>query len=185
MHPRLSPPSILIRCLPVLLAALIVLAQSGCVQTTVSGKPLPNKNKFRLPSESPMVTVKGYLGDLGKQDFGGSYDHLSFEYAGNLDKASYELNMRNGLVESLKWDLKGFKILGVRIVGMSAYVISELNVSYVPPTTGELVDKQIKIQYELTPIDKKWTIVGDACIENCSPGPGAEQPSVEFRQLEQ
>jgi len=158
---------------------------AGCVQTTVSGRPIPAGRKgFTLPSESPNTVVEKFLKSLKAKKFREAYDYISVDYAGNLDKEGYDLNMRKGMVENLKWSLSGYDLMGVRILGNRAYVVSKVDVNYKPIHSQNMVSKQVRIQYELSIIEKRWVIVTDSCIYNCEQDASGGSGNIELKPIE-
>jgi len=171
---------------------VVVLASSavflgGCVKKTVSGPPLLTESKeFSLPNKSPVRTVEKYLDSLGDYDFKRAYGCVSRGYAANLDAESYELNMRNLLVKRLRWSLLDYEVKNVNIFGGNAYVQTALRVSYKPTERGEPVEKDIVVQYTLLPLEGKWVIVADQCVEGCGrAGTGIEIEQVHPLELKE
>lgn len=174
--------------LPILAFSVLMVCSfvfAGCVQTTVSGKPIPGKKKgFTLPSESPNTVVEKFLKSLKAKKFREAYNYISTDYAGNLDKEGYDLNMRKGMVENLKWSLSGYDIMGVRILGRRAYVVSKVDINYKPIQSQEMVSKLVRIQYELSIIERRWVIVADKCIYNCEQNALESSGNIDLKPIE-
>ncbi len=98
-----------------IIALLVVLLElSACVN--VSTEPTPLKHAEKPPATSPAQVVSDYLEALKQGDFGKTYDFISIGYAANLDKQSYELNMKQSLGK-YHWTLLGYQVLGFRYSG--------------------------------------------------------------------
>lgn len=168
-----------------LFALLLVFSTlQACVQTTLSGDPVPKKETFTMPSTSSTKVVEAYLKALEKQDFRKAYKYLTIGYASNLDIDGYELNMRKGYVEKLQWSLLKFEILGVRNIGTQSYVVTQMGVKYRPVNSESIKIRNYKAQYTLGVNDKKWVITGDKCIESCEEDASSNLKFEKLRPLE-
>jgi hypothetical protein len=148
-----------------LLALLVGLY--ACVNVSKS----PNTSSAVKPAEKPPATspariVSDYLEALKKRDFGKTYDLISSGYASNLDKESYEVNIKQSL-EKYHWNLLSYQILGVQILGDQAFVLAELEVQFKPIKSAEETQKRVRVQYGLTIVDKNWKISQSNCTLNC------------------
>jgi ketosteroid isomerase-like protein len=124
------------------------------------------KHAEKPPDTSPSQVVSDYLEALKRRDFGKTYDFISSGYAANLDKQSYELNMRQGL-DKYHWTLLDYQVLGVQILGDQAFVLAELEVRFKPDNSERETQKKVRVQYGLTVSEKKWKISQSNCILNC------------------
>jgi hypothetical protein len=122
---------------------------------------------LNLPSKSPARVVRDYLEALKKYDFDRSYDFISIGYAGNLDRESYKINMKHNLIDNFNWKLINYEVIGVRIIGDQAFVVTELEVKYRPRGSKEDEQRRVRVQYVLTVLDKSWKITSDECVFNC------------------
>jgi len=148
-----------------IIALLVVLLElSACVN--VSTAPTPLKHAEKPPATSPAQVVSDYLEALKQGDFGKTYDFISIGYAANLDKQSYELNMKQSLGK-YHWTLLGYQVLGVQILGEEAFVLTELEVRFKPANSEEETQRKIRVQYALSVLEKKWKISQSNCILNC------------------
>ncbi len=145
-----------------LLAGLLCLF--ACV--SVSTSPVPSRHAEKPPDTSPAQVVSNYLEALKNRDFAKTYDFISSGYAANLDRKSYEINIKQGL-DKYHWTLLGYQILGVQILGDQAFVLTELEVRFKPANSEEETQKKVRVQYGLTVLEKKWKISQSNCILNC------------------
>ena len=164
-----------------------VLFLPGCVSQRVSGPPPVGEGAvFSLPDRSPVRTVESYLASLRDYDFKRAYGYVSRGYAANLDRESYELNMKNLLLKTLRWSLLDYEVKNVNIFGGNAYVQAALSVRYMPSHGGEPVDKEFVVQYTLVPLEGEWVIVADQCVEGCGRvGAGIEIEQVQPLELKE
>jgi len=147
--------------------ALLVglLCLSACV--SVSTSPVSSvKHTEKLPDTSPAQVVSDYLEALKNRDFGKTYDFISSGYAANLDRKSYEINIKQDL-DKYHWTLLGYQVLGVQILGDQAFVLTELEVRFKPTNLEKETQKKLRVQYGLTALEKKWKISQSNCILNC------------------
>jgi hypothetical protein len=145
---------------------LVVLSGlSACV--SVSTSPAPTlKHAEKPPTTSPSQVVNDYLNALKKRDFGKTYDFITSGYAANLDRESYEINMKQSL-DKYQWTLLGYQVLGVQILGDQAFVLTELEVRFKPANSEKETLKKVRIQYGLNILEKEWKISQSNCILNC------------------
>ncbi|MEM4407437.1 MAG: hypothetical protein QXI19_01695 [Candidatus Caldarchaeum sp.] len=148
------------------------------MQRVVSGSPVQSRPAFTYPAVSPNRVVEEYLSALKGMDFRRAYKHISLGYAGGVDPEGYEINMKKGLVENLHWSLNSYEVVGVKVLGDQAYVLTDLGVTYKLPDSPQAITKKVRVQYNLSAIDKKWVIVGDSCVEGCEKAPG-----IEFKEI--
>jgi hypothetical protein len=148
------------------------------MQTVVSGSPVQSRPAFTYPAVSPTKVVEEYLSALKGMDFRKAYKYISLGYAGGVDPEGYEINMKKGLVDNLHWALQSYEVVGVKVLGDQAYVLTNLGVTYKLPDSPQATNKSVKVQYNLSAIDKKWVIVGDSCVEGCEKAPG-----IEFKEI--
>jgi hypothetical protein len=149
--------------------ALLILLLWPCACINVSTSPTPPstaKTAQKPPATSPAEAVNYYLEALKKRDFGKTYDFISGGYAANLDRGSYEVNMKQSLDKS-HWTLLSYEVLGVQILGDQAFVLTELEVRFKPANSEKETQKKVRIQYGLTVSEKKWKISVSNCILNC------------------
>lgn len=154
----------IVKKLSPLLLSILLITLSACAVLETRGTTPPKAPK--PPRTSPAKTVVGYLDALKEADFMEAYEFITMGYASNLDKESYKINMEQSLVKRYNWRLSNYEVLSVRILGSLSYVVARLSVQYSPANTKPTT-KTIDIQYELNPIDGKWKITADKCIENC------------------
>lgn len=130
--------------------------------------------KKKLPKTSPVRVVTAYLDALKINDFKKAYTYVTFFYAGNLDEESYELNMKRGFVEKFNWKLLDYEIEGVQVFGDQAYVTAVLKVNFKPLDSTEIINKNLKIQYVLSSVDRKWKINADDLLEKDLSSPNSK-----------
>lgn len=143
---------------------VLLLGLSACVSVTTS--PTPLKHAEKPPATSPSQVVSDYLEALKKRDFRKTYDFVSSGYAANLDKESYEINIKQNL-DKYRWTLLGYQVLGVQILGDQAFVLTELEVRFKPANSEKETQKKIRVQYGLAVSEKKWKISQSNCTLNC------------------
>lgn len=147
---------------------VVLLGLSACVSVSTSPAPSVMKHSEKPPATSPSQVVSDYLEALKEGDFGKTYDFISSGYAANLDKESYELNMKQSLGK-YHWALLGYQILGIQMLGDQTFVLTELEMRFQPTNSDKEIQKKIKVQYELAVLENKWKIASDKCIFNCIP----------------
>ncbi len=145
---------------------VVLLGLSACVSVSTSPTPSTVKHNEKPPVISPSQVVSDYLEALKKRDFRKTYDFVSSGYAANLDKESYEINIKQSL-DKYQWTLLGYQVLGVQILGDQAFVLTELEVRFKPATSEKETQKKVRVQYGLTISEKKWKISQSNCILNC------------------
>lgn len=145
---------------------VVLLGLSACVNVSTSPTPSTVKHSEKPPVTSPSQVVSDYLEALKKRDFRKTYDCISSGYAANLDKESYEINIKQNL-DKYQWTLLGYQVLGVQILGDQAFVLTELEVRFKPANSEKETQKKVRVQYGLTVSEKKWKISQSNCTLNC------------------
>ena len=132
--------------------------------------PVRGAGDRRQPKVSATSVVKSFIQALKEQDFESAYE-----------KAHIFSSDREGYVSRLKllyenYDLRvvDYKILATQLFKDTAIVVAEVEVDYSKPGESERLRARYTNRYDLSIPEKKWKIVKDECIENCSYGPESE-----------
>jgi len=138
---------------------IFTIAISSCVDKIISDTNL-ERPTFK---PSPTEVVDSFLKALKDENFDKAYEYA---YIPSSDKAGYVIQMRN-IVKENQIKIKSFQILGTQIYDLTATVVVELDSSRKSPNTGNMVNLNQKMKYNLGVFNKKWRVTSDTCFENC------------------
>ena len=122
------------------------------------------------PRVSATSVVKSFLEALKERDFEAAYDKV---YIFSSDREGY-VSRFELLYEDYDISIVDYRILATQLFKDTAIVVAEVEIDYRKPGQSERLRVTHTNRYDLSIPEKKWKIVKDECIENCSYEPESE-----------
>lgn len=132
--------------------------------------PVRGSGERKQPRVSATSVVTSFLEALKEQDFESAYDKV---YIFSSDREGY-INRLKLLYEDYDLRVIDYKVLATQLFKDTAIVVAEVEVDYSKPGESERLRSRYTNRYDLSIPEKKWKIVKDECIENCSHEPESE-----------
>ena len=143
---------------------LLLLSVSCAIPVRGSGDRRPQ------PKVSATSVVSSFLEALKERDFESAYDKV---HIFSSDREGYVSRFRL-LYERYDMRIVDYRILATQLFKDTAIVVAELEVDYREPGEDRRLRNRYTNRYDLSIPEKKWKIVKDQCIENCSYGPESD-----------
>ncbi len=122
------------------------------------------------PRISATSVVTSFLEALKERDFKSAYDKI---HIFSSDREGY-VNRFELLYERYDLTIVDYRVLATQLFKDTAIVVAEVEVDYREPGGDKHKRARYTNRYDLSIPEKKWKIVKDECIENCSYGPESE-----------
>ena len=132
--------------------------------------PVRGTGDRRQPKVSATSVVKSFLQALKEQDFESAYEKV---HIFSSDREGYVSRLKL-LYENYDLRVIDYRILATQLFKDTAIVVAEVEVDYSRPGESERLRARYTNRYDLSIPEKKWKIVKDECIENCSHEPESE-----------
>ncbi len=122
------------------------------------------------PKVSATSVVISFLEALKERDFESAYDKI---HIFSSDREGY-VSRFELLYENYDIRIVDYRVLATQLFKDTAIVVAEVEVDYRRPGEDKRLRTTYRNRYDLSIPDKRWKIVKDECIENCSYGPEDE-----------
>ncbi len=122
------------------------------------------------PKVSATSVVKSFLEALKERDFKSAYEKV---YIFSSDREGY-VSRFELLYERYDIRIVDYRVLATQLFRDKAIVVAEVEVDYREPGEDKRQRARYTNRYDLSIPEKKWKIMKDECIENCSYGPEVE-----------
>lgn len=122
------------------------------------------------PKVSATSVVISFLEALRERDFESAYDNI---HIFSSDREGYVSRFKL-LYERYDIRIVDYRILATQLFKDTAIVVAEVEVDYREPGADKRQRARHTNRYDLSIPEKKWKIMKDECIENCSYGPEGE-----------
>ncbi len=122
------------------------------------------------PKVSATSVVISFLEALRERDFESAYDNI---HIFSSDREGYVSRFKL-LYERYDIRIVDYRILATQLFKDTAIVVAEVEVDYREPGEDKRQRARYTNRYDLSIPEKKWKIMKDECIENCSYGPEGE-----------
>ena len=122
------------------------------------------------PKVSATSVVNSFLEALKERDFKSAYDKI---HIFSSDREGY-VSRFELLYERYDIRIVDYRVLATQLFKDTAIVVAEVEVDYREPGEDKRQRARYTNRYDLSIPEKKWKIVKDECIENCSYGPEGE-----------
>lgn len=119
------------------------------------------------PKISATSVVTSFLEALKERNFESAYDRI---HIFSSDREGY-VSRFELLYERYDIKIVDYRILATQLFKDTAIVVAEVEVDYREPGEDRRQVARYTNRYDLSIPEKKWKIVKDECIENCSYGP--------------
>ena len=119
------------------------------------------------PKVSATIVVSSFLEALKERDFKSAYDKI---HIFSSDREGY-VSRFELLYERYDIRIVDYRVLATQLFKDTAIVVAEVEVDYREPGEDKRQRARYTNRYDLSIPEKKWKIVKDECIENCSYGP--------------
>ena len=119
------------------------------------------------PKISATSVVTSFLEALKERNFESAYDRI---HIFSSDREGY-VSRFELLYERYDIKIVDYRILATQLFKDTAIVVAEVEVDYREPGEDRRQRARYTNRYDLSIPEKKWKIVKDECIENCSYGP--------------
>ncbi len=119
------------------------------------------------PKVSATSVVISFLEALKERDFESAYDKV---HVFSSDREGY-VSRFELLYENYDIRIVDYRVLATQLFKDTAIVVAEVEVDYRELGEDKRQRARYTNRYDLSIPDKKWKIVKDECIENCSYGP--------------
>lgn len=146
-----------LKIISILLLPLFVI--TGCAASHVSSEQAPDSEVRKQKVDR---TVSGFLEALKNKDYQKAHGYV---FMPDMDKSEYVNSMQEAQ-DQYQGSITAYKILDTRVLTKSALVDVEIELSYKPDGSQDMVHKKQILRYELAEI-KEWYITGESCIGNC------------------
>lgn len=146
-----------LKIIPILLLPLFVIA--GCAAPRVSQEEAPGPE---VRTAEVGRTVSEFLQSLKDGDYGKAYGYV---FMPDMDKTEYVRSIKEARDRDQS-SIHGYTILDTLVFTGSAVVDAEIEMSYKPEGSGEILRIKRINRYELSEI-KGWRITGEECIRGC------------------
>ncbi len=122
------------------------------------------------PKVSATSVVISFLEALKERDFESAYDKI---HIFSSDREGYVSRFKL-LYERYDIRIVDYRVLATQLFKDTAIVVAEVEVDYREPGEDKRQRARYTNRYDLSIPEKKWKIMKDECIENCSYGPDGE-----------
>lgn len=122
------------------------------------------------PKVSATSVVISFLEALRERDFESAYDNI---HIFSSDREGY-VNRFKLLYERYDIRIVDYRVLATQLFKDNAIVVAEVEVDYREPGGDKRQRARYTNRYDLSIPERKWKIMKDECIENCSYGPEGE-----------
>lgn len=134
----------------------------GCAASHVTPKQSPDSEARKQAVDQ---TVYAFLEALKNKDYQKAHGYV---FMPDMNESEYVDTLKQAQ-DRYQSTILGYKILDTHVLTKSALVDVELELSYKPDGSQELLHKKQILRYELTEI-KEWRITKEICISNCGNG---------------
>lgn len=122
------------------------------------------------PKVSATSVVISFLEALRERDFESAYDNI---HIFSSDREGYVSRFKL-LYERYDIKIVDYRVLATQLFKDNAIVVAEVEVDYREPGGDKRQRARYTNRYDLSIPERKWKIMKDECIENCSYGPEGE-----------